>query len=208
MSSFGTGIAGDAVCDEVVRAVRHRHGDARASSCDECRQDLRHGAERACGEVGDLQRRQRGRRVGERAGPPEVVEVVPGTLLVAPAEPEARDRAVHGVGARVVRSDAEPLHDAGPKALEDDVRAREQAARERQSLRALEVADDGLLAGIERVVPCRRGVAERVALRRLDPHDARAEAQKLAARVRARQVAREVDDEQTRKWWRHNSSNL
>ena len=131
-----------------------------------------------------------------------------GTLLVAPSEPEARDRAVHGVGARVVRPDAEPLRDAGPKALEHDVRAREQAARERQSLAALEVADDGLLARVERVVPCRRGVAERVAVRRLDPHDACAEPQKLAARVRARQVAREVDDEQARERWRHDRSNL
>ena len=87
------------------------------------------------------------------------------------------------------------------------VRAREQGTSEGQSLVALEVADDRLLARVERVVPGRRRVAERIPFRRFEPHDARAEPEKLAARVRTGEVPREVDDEQTCEW-RHDGSNV
>src|SRR3712207_8375657 len=40
-------------------------------------------------------------------------------------------------------------------------------------------AHDGLLAGVDRRLPCGRGVAHRVALRRLDADHARAEAEQL-----------------------------
>ena len=57
---------------------RDRDPGARAGALalEERRQDLRDGAERARREIRGLDRRQRGRRVGERARPAEVVEVV------------------------------------------------------------------------------------------------------------------------------------
>ena len=59
----------------------------------------------------------------------------------------------------------------------------------------LQIAGDRLLAGVQRVVPGRRDVAHRIALRRLDPHHARAEPLQLPGRERAREVPRQVDDE-------------
>ena len=58
-------------------------------------------------------RRQRRCGVPEHAGPAEVVEVVPGTLLVAAAEAEAGDRAVDGALRHVLGADPEPRRDAG-----------------------------------------------------------------------------------------------
>ena len=150
-------------------------GEPRASAREQRREDLRDRAERSRREVRDLHGRHGRRRVGERAGPAEIVEVVARPLLVAAADAEARDRAVDRVGASVVGTDAEPRGDTGAEAFEHDVGAREKSARELETLGGLEIADDGLLAGVERVVPRRRGRAQRVAFRRLDPHDPRAE---------------------------------
>ncbi len=57
---------------------------------EERREHLGHDAERACCEIGGLHRWQRGRRVLEQSGEADVVEIVPGALLVLAAEPEAR----------------------------------------------------------------------------------------------------------------------
>ena len=115
-------------------------------------------------EVGDLDGRHRRRRVGERAGPAEVVEVVARALLVPAARAEAGDRAVDGVRSRVVRADAEPRRDARAEAFEHDVRARDERTRQLSAGVGLEIADDRLLAGVERVVP--RRSASRAAGRR------------------------------------------
>ena len=81
------GLASEPVRDEVVRAVGHRDDDARAASrtraFEERREHLRDRAERSGREIGDLDRRQLGRGVLEHARPAEVVDVVPGALLVA-----------------------------------------------------------------------------------------------------------------------------
>ena len=119
-------VAAQPVRDEPVRAVRHRDGDpgaaAGALALEQGGQHLRDGAERSGGEVGGLQRGHGRRRVGEHAGPAEVVQVVTGSRRVSPIEPEAGDRAVDdGVG-NVFRPDAEPRRDARPKPLEHDVR--------------------------------------------------------------------------------------
>ena len=110
---------------------------------------------------------------------------------------EARDRAVDGGVGHVVGTDAEPRRDAGPEALEHDVGARAERLREAGVVR--EVADDRLGARAKRGVPRGRGRAHRVAARRLDPDDARAEPPELATRVRAGEEAREVDDERVRR---------
>jgi hypothetical protein len=54
-----------------------------------------------------------------------------GSLFVTTADPEARDRAVHGMLGRVVRPDAELRGDAGTERLEHDVGPLEQRTRER-----------------------------------------------------------------------------
>jgi hypothetical protein len=112
------------------------------------------------------------------------------------ARPEACERAVDDPAGEVGRADAESLDHPGAEALEHDVGVRtERAARLRIGL---QVELDGLLAGVQRLVPGRRELVQRIAAGRLEPHDARAEAQQLAARERPRQVARQVDDEQAR----------
>ena len=179
-----------------------RHGDhepaaspgslALEQSCE----DLRHGAERSCGEVRDLERWQPRCRVLEDAGPAEVVDVVPGSQAMPMVVAETGDRAVDGRLRDVVGADAEPFGDTGAKALEDDVGPRTERLRECGF--GGKVADDGLAPGAKRGVPCRRRRPHRIAARRLDSHDTSSEACELAARVRARQVAREVDDERSR----------
>ena len=103
----------------------------------------------AGGEVGDLRRRHRRRGVGEHAGPAEVVDVVAGAALVAVAGAEAGDRAEDG--ACRATADAEPRRHAGPEAR----RGRRPPARRAPFASAepflgLQVADDRLLAGVDR----------------------------------------------------------
>jgi hypothetical protein len=93
---------------------------------------------------------------------------------------------------------AEPLEDAGPEAVDDDVGAADERLGAREAVLRLQVADERLLARVERALPRRRVRAEQVALRRLDPDDARAQPEQLARRERPRRVAGEVDDEQAR----------
>ena len=190
-------VAAEPVRDEPVRAVRHRDGQAGAAPgafpLEQRRQDLRDGAECAGGEVGGLQRRQAGSGVLEHARPAEVVEVVPGARGVRPLGAEARDRAVDGRGRRVVRADAETRSDSGPEALEHDVRPGEQRLGELR-LR-LQVTGDRLLAGVQRLVPRRCDVAHRIALGRLDSHDACSQPLQLPRCEGAREVPGQVDDE-------------
>jgi hypothetical protein len=80
-------------------------------------------------------------------------------------------------------ADAQAVGDAGPEAFQDHVGAR--AERTAELGLGLQVADDRFLAGVQRVVPGRREGTKRIAARRLEPHDARAEAQELAAGERA-----------------------
>ena len=156
-------------------------------------QDLRDRRERARRQVGDLHGRRRRGRVGERSRPAEVVEVVPDALLVTAAGAEAGERAPdRALGAL----EPEPGGDPGAEALDDDVGAGDQRAAELRL--GLEVADDRLLARVQRRLPGGRRDPQGVALRRLEPDDARAEPHELAGRVRAGQEPGEVDDEETR----------
>ena len=84
--------------------------------------------------------------------------------------------------------DAEPLPDARPETFEDDVRDLQHGGR-RLGAR---VPRDDLLAGVQRVVDAGCRLTRRVALRRLDLHDVRAQPLELAARERSREVAGQI----------------
>ena len=127
-----------------------------------------------------------------RADPAEVVQVMARAVVVGAVAPE---RAVDRPGREGVRRDAQAGRDAGPEALDHDVGARAQCAAERRL--GLEIADDRFLARVEQRIPFGRDIPHRVALRRLEPHDARAKAEQLAGRERPREVAGQVDDEQS-----------
>jgi TetR/AcrR family transcriptional regulator, fatty acid metabolism regulator protein len=190
-------VAAEPVCDEVVRAVCHRDDEPRADSGvrppDERGEDLRDRTQGSRREIGDLHRRRGRRGVLERTRPPEVVQVVPDPARVPSRDAEPGDRAVHDSRGNVVRPDPEAVGDPGAEPFEHDVRPRAQPAGERRV--ALEIADDGLLAAAERVVPGGGRSAHGVSLGRLDAHDPRPQPAEFAARKRARQVAGEVDDE-------------
>jgi hypothetical protein len=109
---------------------------------------------------------------------------------------EPRDRAIHGRRRDVLGADAEAWRNTRPKSLEDDIGPRAQRSRKRGV--GGQLADDRLAPGAERRIPAARGLPHRVAGRWFDADDTRAEARELAARVRTRQVAREVDDERVR----------
>src|SRR6266540_6825978 len=76
------GFSAEPVCDEAVRAVRHRELDtaapARTAPLEQSGQDLDDRGESACAEISDLDRRKRRSGVRQRARVAEVVEVVSG----------------------------------------------------------------------------------------------------------------------------------
>src|SRR5439155_22543080 len=145
---------------------------ARALTLEQRREDASGGAERSRGQVGDLHRRQRRSGVCEQAGPALVVEVVAGPKVPGA---ETGDRAVDDGGRQVIRADAQALDHARPEALEHDVGL---AAELAAALRfGLEVELERLLAGVQRVVPGRRELAQGVAAGRLEPEHARPEAE-------------------------------
>jgi TetR/AcrR family transcriptional regulator, fatty acid metabolism regulator protein len=106
---------------------------------------------------------------------------------------EARDGAVDRRCRNVVRTDSETRRHAGPEAFDDDVGPCAERARKRRVRR--EVADDGLGSGAQGGIPVRSARPHRVAARWLDTDDTGAEPPQLATRIRAGQVAGEVDDE-------------
>ena len=151
------------------------------------------GAERAGSEIGDLDRREPRGRVFEYAGPPEIVDVVPGAEAMSRVITEARDRAVDGGLGDAVRPDAEPRGDSRPESLQHDVGSCAKRLRERRI--GWKVALDGFAACSKRCVPgCGRG-PHWIPAGRLDTNDSGAESTELAAGVGARQVTREVDDQ-------------
>src|SRR5439155_23195186 len=95
-----------------------------------------------------------------------------------------------------LRPDPESFRSTRPERDEHDVGAPAEGGTELRVART--VPEHGLLAAVQGPVPFRRDVAERIAVRRLEPHDTRAEAQQLAARERPRDVPREVDHELAR----------
>ena len=194
------GLASDPVRNEVVGAVRHGdhepRTDSRAGSLQQCCEHLRHRTERSGGEVRHLEGRERRSGVLEDACPAEVVHVVPRTRTVPCVLTETRDRAVDGGLGDVVRADAESCCDAGPKALEHDVGARAECTGEDRVVG--KIADDRLAACAKRGVPGGRGRAHGVAVGGLDPDDPSAQSCQLPTGVGAREIAREVDDQQSR----------
>ena len=183
--------------NQVVRAVSHGDDDPRAGprtgAFEKGGKDPYHRTECACGEIGDLDRWEPRCRVFEDARPPEVVDIVPGAEAMSRVVAEAGDRAVDRVVGDVLRSDAEAGGDSRPEALQHDVGSSAERLRERRVDR--KIAHDGLAAHPKGGVPgCGRG-SHGIPAWRLDANDAGAEATELAARVRAWQVTREVDDE-------------
>ena len=177
-----------------VGLVRHRHDEsqapARALPLQQAREHACDRVQSAGREIGDRQRRHRGCDGRERPCPAEVVDVVT-DAAIAVAEP--RERAVDDAVRHVVRPDAEARGDAGPKPVEHDVGLRADARTEVRIARA--IPDDGLLAGVQYSIPLGLDVAQRIAVGRLKPYDARAEPSKLTACERPRQVPRQVHDE-------------
>jgi hypothetical protein len=114
------------------------------------------------------------------------------------ARAEACDRAVDGRISRALRPDPEPLGNSRPEAFEHDVGAFAKCGPELRI--ALAIPDERLLAGIERGVPAGCCRAQRIASRRFDAHDAGSKPKQLTACERPRQVAREIRDQDPRKW--------
>jgi len=190
-------VASEAVCRELVGAVGHRDDEAGASSGattpDERREHLCDRPQSSRREVRDLHRGRRRGCVLERAGPAEVVEVVAGAVRVPPVLPESSDRAVDDALRDVLRTYAEAGRDAGPEPFQHDVRTR--AERVGEGHVALEVADDRFRPAAQRGIPGGGSAPHRIALRRLDADDTRAEATQLTARERSGEIPRQVDDE-------------
>src|SRR4029450_5663737 len=122
-----------------------------------------------------------------RAGPAEVVEVVADAVRVAPVRPESGDRAGDDAVRDVLRADSaagaraapEAGRDAGPEPFQHDVCARAERADEGDV--ALEVADDRFRPASQRGIPGGGRTPHRIALRRLDADDTRAEPKQLTA---------------------------
>src|SRR4029079_8683706 len=123
----------------------------------------------------------------------ELFGVWPRVLRARPRLSEAGDRAEDR---RLRERDAEALPDARTEALEHDVRL---SARVGRGL-AARVPPQDRLAVVERAVGSRVRMRDGVPLRRLDLHNACAQAQELAARERPGEVAREVRDRDAREW--------
>ena len=144
----------------------------------------------------DLHRRQRGRRRASDARPAEVVEVVPGALLVRSADAEAGDRAVDAV--RVSTSSGPtPRRAATPGRKHSRTTSRSGEQRPRDSRRPP-------ASGRRRPIPCRRCSASCQAGavgasgRRPAPRRERPARRGAAARARRTRPGRyrvEIDDE-------------
>ena len=146
---------------------RPRAGPAALQQCGE---DVDDGAERAGREVGGLHGGYPGSGVGERARPAHVVEVVACAPGMPALVPETRDRADDG---RLGNPEPQPLEHPGPEAVEDHVGLVAELLGDGGARRTVPRHD--LLARVDRVVPRRRAVLHRVALRRLHLDDARAQ---------------------------------
>ena len=157
--------------------------------------DLAHRGERAA-EVGQRNGRESRRGLRERARVAEVVQVVPDPRRVRAVPSEAGQRAVDDPLGQVVGTDSEPRGDARPEALQHHVGACAESSAELRLV--LEVTDDRFLARVQQRVPGRLDLAQRIARRRLEPDDAGAEPEQLAARERAREVPRQVDHQHAR----------
>ena len=106
---------------------------------------------------------------------------------------ETGDGAVDDSLRNVRGPDAEPCRHPGPEGLQHDVGASAQRRTEARVARA--VPQHGFLAGVEGSVPGRRDITQEIAVRCLEPNDARTKPKQLPARERSRQIPREVDDE-------------
>ena len=191
------GVASQAVRDETVRPVRHRDDEVGAPTgaiaLKQRSENLGDRAESARRKVSDLDRRPRGRRVPERAGPAKVVEVVACALFMPAAEAEAGDRAVDGAFGDVFRADAESGGYPGAKRLEHDVGLAHEF--ECGCGVELQIDLDRLFPRAERCVPGGGVAADRIAAWRPDADDARPEFQELAGREGSGEVPAEVDDQ-------------
>src|SRR3954447_11769553 len=187
-------LAVQAVRRETVCVVRHRDRDAPAAArppaLGQSGEDLDDRVQRTAGEIGDRQRREGGRGIGEEAGPTFVIQVVPRAAVTCA---EAGDRAVDDAVGHVASGDAEALGDTRAESLEHDVRLRAELAR--QLWIAFQIPDHGLLAGVQSGVPAGRDLSQRIALRCLDADDACSAFEQLATGEWTGEVAREVRDE-------------
>lgn len=122
------------------------------------------------------------------AGAPLDDLVVGGCRREWAALPEAADRAVDEVVAHFAQrliTETEPVHRAGPKIIEHDVRARHEAPKNRVAVLAFQVQRERALAGVLRerggahAAPVQRGVG--------------AEQRELIARERAGQHVGQIE---------------
>ncbi len=153
-------------------AFGHRDVEVRAAAGalppDERAEDRGRAPQRTAGEIRDLHSRHLRRAVArsrhrERARERDVVEVVTGAMRVRPGLAVAADRAHDD--ARISRgerrvADAELVHHARAKALDDDIRALDHR-EERVARRGLfEIERERALAAIDREKPARHAALQ------------------------------------------------
>ena len=189
--------------DQGARAVDHRRVDHLAPAAgrplEQRREDPDDQEHRAPAEVRPhVQRRHglvRGTDRVQGAGQAEVVDVVPGPrrerAVLAPAGHAGVDQA-RVAGQHLVRPGPEPLQDAGPQALHEDVGAVQQAEQDLAAGRRLQVDGDARPAAVDRVVL--RADQQRSAAGPVDPDHVRAQLGQQHAGVRGRAEPGEFHD--------------
>ena len=207
---------GDVRRHPAEHAVEHRHvavasltgllGTAQGG------EDGDDGALRAAAEVGHLHAGDHGPSIsvageGEHARARQVVEVVAGAQPIRPILAKTGDAAGHQ--SRVARAqrggvEAEPVHHAGPEALEDDVRARHQLEEQLATARCLEVEAQRALVAVDGGEHRRAALVQRrhpahvvAAVEVLDLDDVGAEAGEDHGGERTGQKTAEVEDAHT-----------
>ncbi len=195
------------------RALGHRDVEVRAAAgalaSEQRAEDRGRAPQRAAGEIRDLHAGHRGRPSGgtahrEHARERDVIEIVAGAMRVRPGLAVAADRAHDDL--RVLRrqrrvAEAELVHHAGTKALDDDVGALDHRQQRVALRRHLEIERERALAAVDREVACghaalaRRKRAQVIAdARILDLDDVRAHVGEDHRQVRTGKQAREVED--------------
>ncbi len=193
---------------------RHQHGDAvdhrriddlplaRALRLDQRAGDAPGQEHRAAGVVAEKVQRRRRRRAlpadrVQRAGKRDVVHVVAGRLRERPVLAETGHPPVDELRVQrqaFVRAEAQPLHRAGPEALDKHVGLRDQLAGQRDPLGVLEVDRERTLAAIGQVEVIRSRHAQVRLLEPVEPQHLGAHVRQQHPAHRRRPDAGELDD--------------
>jgi hypothetical protein len=133
----------------------------------------------------------------ERAGQGDVVDVVTGRLGEGALLPPAGHAGINEAGVALetdVRSEAQTFHHAGSEALEERVRALDQAQCGRDRVGVLEVEGHAAATAIEEVARRRGGMAFRHRLGSIDAEHLGAHVGQHHGGERARPDARELEN--------------